>query len=136
MKIMTDRTTSLQIMQSMRFLSTAFQHGADAASRAEPMRDQLYLDIDLVNAVLEISGFNAPNDRQKEFMLEYMDRPAFKTMVDRVNHLTSPEMFSRLSYEVPHVAKAYWELKCSLGNLQVAVMPASSIYDQHPALVG
>lgn len=114
----------------MRFLSAAFEEGATAAARGEEMREQLYRDTELLQTVLEICGFNSPNDSQKAFMLERMSRPDFKAMTDRIHHLTSPDMYSRMSQLVPHVAQGYWEMKCSLGNLQAAVMPVQGVYDE------
>lgn len=133
MKTMKNRTASIQIMHSMKFLSAAFTHGANAAARGEEMREVLYRDTELLQNVIEICGFNAPSDSQKAFMLERMSRPDFMEMVDRINHLTSPEMYTPLSRKVPNIAQGYWELKGSLGNLQAAVMPVRGVYDE-PAL--
>lgn len=99
----------------------AFDAARNAVCRQEEMRAQLYDDIDVVQGIVAMAEFDNDTEDARTEVVDIMKLPEVREVIDRVNHLTSPDMYSRLSQLCPNVAAGYMQLKTCIGQLEQAV---------------
>ncbi len=129
MKTMTSLTPEHKhLIHSKSCLLDAFNSSMNATHRLEVMRSQLCDDISCIDEVLGIAWHSDLSDEERAKIKLLMSTGTFKEINDRVNHLTSPEMYSRLAHECPYTAEGYMLLKTALGQLDLAVNPPTDDY--------
>jgi hypothetical protein len=120
---------------SKGYLWEAFKNVAQAELCAEDMTRELKHDLDMTLAILNISDLHPPNEDTREELRDLMDLPSFKTVSNRVNHLTSPEIFHLLKRSYPNLTEGYMNLKVAIGQLDQAVNPPKGPYDESVPLL-
>lgn len=123
-----------RIAHSKAFVQEAFNHARGVNDHSEHMASRLLRDIKLIEGIVTIAELDDPNGNKREKVIHLMGWPAVKELIDRVNHLTSPELHTRLGLYDLHMAEGYMQLKQSIGQLELAVKPPRGKFEALSAL--